>query len=100
MEGLDVGLLACGRLKADRPLPARELYVSPLFRAARAYAERRYGPDRWLILSARHGLVDPETVLAPYDLSLHQLSAAERQAWGDRGAHTNRGRLGMAQRRG
>ena len=84
MERLDIGLVAWGRLEADRPLPARELYVSPLFRAARAYAERRYGPDHWLILSARHGLVDPETVLAPYDLSLRQLTAAEREAWGDR----------------
>jgi hypothetical protein len=80
---LDIGLVGCSRLKADRPLPARELYVSPLFRAARAYAERRYGPERWLILSAQHGLVDPETVLAPYDLTLRQLSAAEREAWGD-----------------
>ncbi|MDQ3812222.1 MAG: hypothetical protein M3336_18225, partial [Chloroflexota bacterium] len=71
--------------KADRPLPARELYVSPLFRAARAYPERCYGPDHWLILSARHRLVDPETVLAPYDLSLRQLMAAEREARGDPG---------------
>jgi hypothetical protein len=61
---LDVGLVACSRLKADRPAPARELYVSPLFRAARAYAERRHGPGRWFILSAHHGLVDPDTVLA------------------------------------
>ena len=84
MERLEIGLVACGRLKADRPLPARELYVSPLFRAARAYAERRYGPDYWLILSARHGLVHPDQVLAANDLSLRQLSAAEREAWGDR----------------
>ena len=84
MANLDVGLVACSRRKADRPLPARELYVSPLFRAARAYAERRYGPERWFILSARHDLVHPDQVLAPYDLSLRQLTAAEREAWGHR----------------
>ena len=65
-------------------MPARELYVSPLFRAARAYAEREYGPGRWLILSALHGLVDPDALLDPYDLSLRQLSAREREAWGNR----------------
>ena len=81
---LHVGLVACSRAKTNRPAPARELYVSPLFRAARAYAERHYGPGRWFILSARHGLVDPDTVLAPYDLNLGQLSARERVAWGDR----------------
>ena len=81
---LHIGLVACSRIKADQPAPARELYVSPLFRAARVYAEGRYGPDQWLILSARYGLVDPDQVLAPYDLSLRQLTAAQREAWGDR----------------
>jgi hypothetical protein len=79
-----IGLIACSRTKADRPVPARELYLSPLFRAARAYAERRYGPGRWLILSARYGLVKPDHVVAPYDLSLRQLTSREREAWGDR----------------
>ena len=82
VANLEVGLVACSRLNGDRPLSARELYVSPLFRAARAYAERRYG--RWFILSARHGLVDPDQMLAPNDLSLRQLTAAEREVWGDR----------------
>ena len=81
---LDIGLIACSRTKADRPVPARELYLSPLFGAARAYAERRYGPGQWLILSARYGLVEPDQVLAPYDLSLRQLTARQREAWGDR----------------
>jgi hypothetical protein len=79
-----IGLVACSRTKADQPAPARELYVSPLFRAARAYAEGRYGPGQWLILSARYGLVDPDQVLTPYDLSLRQLTAAQREAWGYR----------------
>jgi hypothetical protein len=70
MANLDIGLVACSRLKSDRPLPARELSVSPVFRATSAYAERRYGSDRWLILSARHGLVHPDQMLAPYELGL------------------------------
>jgi hypothetical protein len=81
---LQVGLVACSRAKANHPVPARELYVSPLFRAASAYAERKYGSGRWLILSARYGRVDPDQVLAPNDLSLRQLTARQREAWGDR----------------
>jgi hypothetical protein len=34
--------------------------------------------------SARYGLVDPDRVVAPYDLSLLQLTACQREAWGDR----------------
>jgi hypothetical protein len=81
---LNIGLVACSMRKAGRPLPARDLYVSPLFRAARAYAERRHGPENWLILSALHGLVHPDQLLAPYDLTLRQLTRAERAAWGGR----------------
>src|SRR2546430_14040582 len=81
---LQVGLVACSRTKTNRPVPARELYVSPLFRAASAYAERTYGSGRWLILSARYGLVAPDQILSPYDLSLRQLTARQREAWGDR----------------
>lgn len=79
-----IGLVACSRSKADSAAPARQLYVSPLFREASAYAERHYGAGRWFILSALHGLVDPDTVLVPYDLSLRQLSLRAREAWGDR----------------
>jgi len=39
-----IGLVACSRTKADHDVPARELYVSPLFRAARQYAENHYDP--------------------------------------------------------
>lgn len=37
--------------------------------------------DRWFVLSAKHGLVDPDTVLEPYDQTLKQVGRAERQRW-------------------
>ena len=36
------------------------------------------------MLSAKHGLVAPETVLAPYDVTLADLSAEARERWGER----------------
>lgn len=83
MSGPDlrVGLVACSKTKADQPTLARELYLSPLFRAARTYAERSY--DAWLILSAKHGAVRPTTFLAPYDLTLTRLPPARRQTWAE-----------------
>jgi hypothetical protein len=63
-----VGLVACASQKLQRPAPARELYVSQLFKKASAYAGLTC--DRWYILSAKHGLVHPETVLEPYDQRL------------------------------
>ena len=80
----DVALVACSRVKLDRAAPACDLYFSPLFRAARAHAERQYGPGRWLILSAHWGLVDPERVLGPYDVTLADFAPVQRHAWATR----------------
>lgn len=65
---LTVGLVACASRKLQHPAPARDLYVSQLFRKASAYAEQTC--DRWYILSAKHGLVHPDSVLEPYDVRL------------------------------
>jgi hypothetical protein len=35
----------------------------------------------WAILSAEHGMVDPETILEPYDRCLGKESAAFRRRW-------------------
>ena len=75
-------LASCAATKLDRPAPAADLYASPLFRAARCYAEASGHP--WFILSARHGLVEPTTVLEPYDTKLTDLKPDERSAWADR----------------
>jgi hypothetical protein len=65
---ITVGLVGCASQKLKRPAPARELYVSQLFKKASAYAELTC--DRWYVLSAKHGLVHPDTILEPYDIRL------------------------------
>lgn len=75
-------LVACASKKGPHPAPARELYDSALFRKSRAYAERVF--DGWWILSAKHGLVDPERVLEPYDLTLNTMGIADRRTWAHR----------------
>ena len=76
----DVVLVSCSKLKLEHPAPAKELYVSPLFRAGRAAAEATGQP--WFILSAEHGLVDPDQLLEPYDFRLSDQTQAYKSAWG------------------
>lgn len=85
-------LLGCVKLKVDREAAAKDLYRSPLWTARRGFAEATGRP--WMILSAMHGLVDPEERLAPYDLALTDLDAHERRAWGQRVAHALERRFG------
>ena len=80
MEAPTLLLVACVKAKLSVPAAARDLYVSPLFRKERAYAERSGLP--WFILSAEHGLVAPDEWLAPYERYLPDTPSAFRQAWG------------------
>lgn len=80
--GRTVALVSCVKLKQEPAAPAAELYVSPLFRASRAYAERLGVP--WWVLSAEHGLLAPDTVIAPYERTLKTMRVDERRAWGAR----------------
>lgn len=77
-----VGLVGCAAAKLKRPAPAAELYTSQLFRKASAYA--REHSDRWYILSARHGLVAPDTVLEPYDTKLGSKNGPPIWDWAQR----------------
>ncbi|MCH9053332.1 MAG: hypothetical protein IIA72_20115 [Proteobacteria bacterium] len=74
-----IALVACAKTKSAQPDKAKDLYASPLFRKSRAYVERHEW--HWYILSALHGLVDPETVLEPYERSLLGAGRAARQEW-------------------
>ena len=74
-------LVSCVKSKLAHPAPARELYSSPLFRKMRALVENGGAP--WFILSALHGLVAPDTVIAPYERTLKRQRIAERRAWAD-----------------
>lgn len=81
---MKVGFVACSSSKLTRAAPAWQLYTSPLFRLSVAYLTQKVGVDRWYVLSAKHGLVAPETVIEPYDETLTKLGKAERQAWGEK----------------
>jgi len=62
----EVTLIQCTASKRDEKAPAKEMYdESVYFRAMRNWAEARGHP--WYIISAKHGLLSPETTIKPYD---------------------------------
>lgn len=74
-------LVQCASKKRSSAMPARDLYCSPWFVKARAYVEHQGG--RWLILSAKHHVVEPHQVLKPYDVTLNRMSAVRRRQWAE-----------------
>lgn len=64
-------LVGCTKTKRAERSMARDLYdPSDLFRRRRAYAEASGLP--WAILSARAGVISPDFVLDPYDMTIAQ----------------------------
>jgi hypothetical protein len=79
-QGADLLLLGCVKLKASSPQQAKDLYVSDLFRRRRRYADQRGLP--WFVLSAEHGLLRPDDLVAPYDVELTAQPASYSRVWG------------------
>lgn len=81
-----IALVGCGAAKLDRPAPARDMYTSSLFRMSFAYATSLCGAsDTVYIVSAMHDLIEPSTVIKPYERSVAELGGKRfRMAWGAR----------------
>jgi hypothetical protein len=75
-----VALVSCVKTKRQSAVAAKDLYISPYFMGMRRYAEK--DADAWYILSAGHGVVRPDQVIAPYERTLKKVQ--DRVAWGER----------------
>lgn len=75
---LNLYVVPCGAAKTSRPAAARDLYTGSHFRYVLAGVEREAAADtaethtatQVAILSALHGLVDPDAGVAPYDVTM------------------------------
>jgi hypothetical protein len=79
-------LISCVSQKLTHRSKAKDLYISPLFKKNLAYA-RRLNPDAIYILSAQYGLLDLETEIEPYNLTLNTMSASDIRKWAERVIH-------------
>ena len=83
MEKIDtIWLVSCVRPQRATSAPARELYQSVWFLKARACADSV--GSRWFILSAEYGLVHPDEMIEPYEMTLDTMGVAERRNWSRR----------------
>jgi hypothetical protein len=78
-----IALISCVSKKKSCVTRAEDLYNSPLFMGNLRCARQRQ-PDRIFILSAKYGLLDLDTFIEPYDLTLNRFSVAELKDWSER----------------
>lgn len=75
-------LISCVSKKQDYNTKAREMYISPLFKKAFAYA-CSLNPDKVFILSAKYGLIDMDQEIEPYELTLNKMNKDEIKKWAE-----------------
>lgn len=79
-QGNSVVLISCVSQKLAVSAKAKDLYTSTLFRLNYAYAQKLQ-PRAIFILSAKYGLVSPDDMIEPYDMTLNTMSQAARRDW-------------------
>lgn len=78
----EIGLVSCVKTKREEPATPRDLYTSDYFEKMRSYAEQYH--DDWWILSAKHGLLDPDgEPIEPYDETLSGARVVKKREWAE-----------------
>lgn len=70
-------IIQCSKSKVNSKTKASELYTSQRFKLSKKIADKY--AKKWFILSAKHGLIRPDSVIAPYDFTINDLSINEKQ---------------------
>lgn len=75
-----VVLISCVSKKRLVTSMAKEMYISPLFKGAYAYA-KKLNADKIFILSAKYGLLEETDIIEPYNETLNKKKNSEIKCW-------------------
>jgi hypothetical protein len=78
-----VVLVSCSSGKESQAAPAEELYNSDLFKKQMEYAKKLTNPNDIYIISAKYHLVPLRTEIEPYNKTLKEMPAPDREKWAE-----------------
>jgi len=78
-----VVLVSCSAGKESKPMPAEKLYNSDLFKKQLEYVKKLANSNNIYIISAKYHLVPLNKTIAPYNLTLKEMPANEREKWSE-----------------
>jgi len=79
-ESQIVVLITCVAPKVRFATKAKELYTGELFQQLWSYGQLLH-PDQVFILSGKHHLLHPDTIIEPYDVNLNEASEDDLRHW-------------------
>lgn len=78
-----VVLVSCSAGKEEKAMPAEKLYNSDLFKKQMEYAKKLAPDNNVYIISAKYHLVPLSKTIAPYNLTLKEMPANDREKWAE-----------------
>ena len=72
--------ISCVKTKLPYEEMAKNLYCSNYFKTCYRYAQF-LNPAHIYILSAKYGLLEPEDVICPYEMTLNNFSLEQKKEW-------------------
>jgi len=78
-----VVLVSCSSGKEAKSMPAEKLYNSDLFKKQLEYAKKLTNPNDIYIISAKYHLVPLNKTISPYNLTLKEMPADQREKWAE-----------------
>lgn len=78
---MKIALISCCKQKREELCMAKDIYISPLFKYSLKYIIQ-HNYDKYYILSAKYGLLQPDIYIEPYDNSLISMPKNDRVRWG------------------
>jgi len=77
----NIVLLMCGKNKFSSKTRVKDLYISERFQKSIEYARQITSEDNIFVLSAKHGLLELEKEIEPYDKSIYNMDNIEKIEW-------------------
>jgi hypothetical protein len=74
-------VIGCGRHKKKSPTLAKDLYTSERFKRSKAIATNIEA--NFFVLSAKHGLLEPNQIVEPYDVEISTLDEQKKILWAE-----------------
>ena len=65
---MKIAIINCVNQKHQTAMSAGDLYTSISFKAKKAFVKAKY--DKWYIFSLKYGIIEPNTTIEPYNVSL------------------------------
>tara|TARA_R100000152_G_C6779379_1_gene210950 strand:+ start:867 stop:1280 length:414 start_codon:yes stop_codon:yes gene_type:complete len=74
-----IGIIGCGSKKQIKKCRAEDMYLGSFFKMSTSIVKKT--TERYFILSAKYGVLNPSDIIEPYELKITDLKTEQYRRW-------------------